>query len=108
MTDTSGWFSAYFRHISHTAQLLNFTMALCARTGKVFLPANEQYTSGECSCCGMWNCDLGNSRVFRCPSCGLETLRDALNATVNLNERHWALALQAARELIRLVEGGAG
>ena len=83
-------------------------MALRACTGKVFLPANEPYTSGECSCCVEWNCDLGDSRVFLCPSCELETHRDALNATVNINMRHWALALQAVRELIRLVEGGAG
>jgi putative transposase len=51
--------------------------------GKKVVFTNECYTSKTCSSCGKLNTKLGASKNFNCPSCGLETDRDA-NAAKNI------------------------
>ena len=46
------------------------------REGVKLVIVTEEYTSKTCSCCGTIHRRLGSSKVFKCPSCGVEMDRD--------------------------------
>ena len=46
------------------------------REGVKLVIVTEEYTSKTCSCCGSINMNLGSSKVFNCPSCGIVMDRD--------------------------------
>lgn len=52
----------------------------CWKYGAHVLLVTEEYTSRTCPSCGRLHDKLGGSKVFRCPSCGYESPRDANGA----------------------------
>lgn len=49
---------------------------LCQAHGTELFLVGEEYTTKTCGCCGAINTEVGSSKVFQCPSCGLESDRD--------------------------------
>ena len=49
---------------------------LCNRYGSKLVRITEEYTSKTCTKCGHVHNKLGSSKIFKCPECGYEILRD--------------------------------
>jgi hypothetical protein len=104
-----GWFKtlhtpsrSYMQTISH-AKGIDALFGIASRHGVAIIPASEEYTSRECSCCR--DCDFHTGeRTFTCPNCGLVTHRDAGNSPVNIQIRAIALGNEVyhAMELLMI------
>ena len=62
----------------------------CQETHSRFMLVDEKYTTRTCGQCGTINHNVGSSKLFQCPICGLQAHRD-VHAARNMLIKHMAI-----------------